>query len=168
MGRQTPDKEKQPRPKRDRVRRALILATGLTLHGELAQGQPTPSYDTKQTTETQPTKPKETNEKEALRARLESFTFITGIVDPKFANPDDMYTNKFTPEFIDWLLAGRFAEQILQSRPPSEQFNNILQSTEAVFISQTQRNPRIQEKMSKENAETYIQFLKDTEIVREE
>lgn len=178
-----PEEATRPQPKRTSLRRAAMMAAGLALGGETAAAEPPiGSSETRATTEASqaaPDKAKEATER--LRARLESFTFITGLHHEKGiavsegTRPDNMYKNAFTSEFIDWLLKFHMesgesaAEELLRCDGASEKFMVALIPAELRFrIDNPGASTRVSTKMRRQDAETYIQFLKDTEIEREQ
>ncbi|MBI2426964.1 MAG: hypothetical protein HYV34_03880 [Candidatus Kerfeldbacteria bacterium] len=182
-----PEEVARPQPKkRTSFRRAALVAAGLAFGGEHAEAQPIVPSDTAHATEVQKTaSEKAAEQKEALRARLESFRWVTGITsDLAYTKPDELYTNTFTPEFIDWILAFEFADAqareevlgigvpdlahaILESAPPSEKFNSLFQVAELRYRIENGKYATIQKEMSKGDAERYIQLLKDTRTERE-
>lgn len=168
-----PEEATRPQPKRTSFRRAAMIAAGLAFGGEGVAAEPTGSPETRATTEASHAAPEKAAEKKEalrLRARLESFTWVTGLAsDPTYAKPDGMYYNKLTPEFIDWLIARDLGDDILKWNPVSEthDFESVLMGTEKFFRAETRREARITKKMDTKSAESFIQTLKDNKELLE-
>lgn len=166
-----PEEATRPQPKRTSFRRAAMMAAGLALGGEGAVAEPTGSPETRTTTEVSQAVPDKAKEsKEKLHARLESITWVTGITsDIAYTKPDNLYTNKFTPEFIEWLLARGFANEVLQCNPTTDSFHftTVFMTFELLFQRETGQVAYRQQKMTPEDAKRHIQFLKDAEFSRE-